>query len=110
MGGNSFFLESGVTLCLKPRVLGLRLIVFQLARSFVQVRLKGTLIQLKELLTFANVLSFFKKDLLDLPAHLRADLHSLVRFHVADGMDLNGNISLLNASSVYERIVAQANP
>jgi hypothetical protein len=55
------------------------------------------------LLALAHILSFFEEDSLDLAADLGPDLDRLVRFHVADGLDLNRNVPLLNTGHDYGR-------
>src|SRR5882762_1198022 len=98
MGDNTFFFQTGVALCLYPGILRLRLIVLHLANSLFKVRLERPFIQLKQWLALRDILSFFEEDFLDLTVDLGPDLHGLVRFNVADGPDLNRNVSLLDTS------------
>ena len=93
MGNNTFFFQAGVALCLNPRILRLRLIVLHLTDGFFKVCLERPFVQLKQRLALAYILSFFEEDLLDLTVDLRPDLHSLVRLNVADGSDLDRDVS-----------------
>jgi hypothetical protein len=103
MGDNTFFFQAGVALCLNPGIFRLRLIVLHLANGFCEVRLERPFVQLKQLLALAHILSFFEEDSLDLAADLGPDLNRLVRFHVADGLDLNRNVPLFNTGHDYGR-------
>jgi hypothetical protein len=67
--------------------------VLHLSNGFFKVCLERPLVQLKQRLALAYVLTFFEEDLLDLTVDLRPDLYSLVRLDVADGYDLDRNVS-----------------
>jgi hypothetical protein len=94
MGNNTLFFQAGVAVCLDPGILRLRLIVLHLANGFCEVRLERPFVQLKQQLALVHILSFFEEDFLDLTVDLGPDLHGLVRFNVADGLDLNRNVLL----------------
>src|ERR1017187_2709476 len=98
-GDNAFFFQAGVALCLDPRILRLRLIVFHLTNGFFKVCLERSFVRLKQRLALAYVLSFFEEDFLDLTVDLGPDLHRLV----ADGADLNRHISLLDIGHDHRR-------
>ena len=98
MGDNAFFFQTGVALYLNPGILRLRLIVLHLANGFFKVRLEGPFVELKQRLALAHIFSFFEENFLDLTIDLGPDLHGLVRFNVADGLNLNRNVSLLHTS------------
>ena len=103
MGDDAFAFQTGVALYLHPRILGRRLIVLHLANGFLKVRLERPFVQLKQRLPLTNVLSFLEEDFLDLTIDLRPDLHRLVGFHVADGVDLKWNVSLLDTGHHHGR-------
>jgi hypothetical protein len=70
--------------------------VLHLTSGFFKVCLERPFVQLKQRLALAYILSFFEEDLLDLTVDLRPDLHSLVRLNVADGSDLDRDVSLFD--------------
>ena len=103
MGDNPLFLQAGVALGLNARILRLRLVVLHLTNGFFQVCLERPLVELKQRLAFAYIFSFLEEDLLDLTVDLGPDLHRLVRLNVADGLDLNRNVALLDAGHNHRR-------
>ena len=103
MGDDALCLQGRVATLLNSGILRLRFIVLHLADGFLKVRLKRPFVQLKQQLAFTHILSFFEEDFLDLAIDLGPDLHRLIRFNVADGLDLQRDILLLDTRHHHRR-------